>query len=66
MTENPKSCGKDEYFALTSSAKAPISGKKVLVIGGTRFMGVQLVKQLIALGNDVYIATRGRKRMHLE
>ena len=61
-TENPKSCGKDEYFALTSSAKAPISGKKVLVIGGTRFMGVQLVKQLIALGNDVYIATRGRKK----
>ena len=62
VTENPKSCGKDEYFALTSSAKAPISGKKVLVIGGTRFMGVQLVKQLIALGNDVYIATRGRKK----
>lgn len=59
MANSLESCGGPEYAVLTSSAKAPISGRKVLVIGGTRFMGVQLVKQLIALGNDVTIATRG-------
>lgn len=62
MASSLKSCGLPEYAVLTSPAKAPISGRKVLVIGGTRFMGVQLVKELIALGNDVTIATRGRKR----
>lgn len=50
------------YYALTASANPPISGVRVLVIGGTRFMGLQLVKQLIALGNDVTIATRGRTK----
>lgn len=55
-------CGRPEYATLTTHAHAAISGRKVLVIGGTRFMGVQLVKGLIALGNDVTIATRGRKR----
>ena len=52
-------CGRPEYVALTSHAYAPISGRKVLVIGGTHFMGIQLVKELLALGNDVTIATRG-------
>ena len=62
MASGLESCGRPEYAALTRPARAPISGRKVLVIGGTRFMGVQLVKELIALGNDVTIATRGRKR----
>ena len=62
MASGLESCGRPEYAALTRPAKAPISGRKVLVIGGTRFMGVQLVKELIALGNNVTIATRGRKR----
>lgn len=62
VTENHERCGKREYYALTSPAKAPIAGLKVLVIGGTRFMGIQLVKKLIALGNDVTIATRGKKQ----
>lgn len=62
VTEDSERCGKKEYYALTSPAKPPVSGKKVLVIGGTRFMGVQLVKQLIALGNDVTLASRGHKK----
>ena len=61
-TNDSDKCGKKEYYALTSDAKAPISGAKVLVIGGTRFMGVHLVKNLIALGNDVTIASRGHKK----
>ncbi len=32
---------------------------KVLIIGGTRFMGVHLVKNLLAKGHNVTIATRG-------
>lgn len=61
-TNDSDKCGKKEYYALTSDAKAPISGAKVLVIGGTRFMGVHLVKNLVALGNDVTIASRGHKK----
>lgn len=52
-------CGGTEYAVLTSSAKAPISGLNVLVVGGTRFMGICLVKELLAKGNKVTIATRG-------
>ena len=62
MATSIASCGRPEYAVLTSPAKAPISGRKVLVIGGTRFMGVQLVKKLLALGNDVTIATRGHRK----
>ena len=54
-------CGGIEYAALTSSAKAPISGLNVLVVGGTRFMGICLVKELLAKGNTVTIATRGNQ-----
>lgn len=35
--------------------------KKVLIFGGTRFFGKQLVKELIKEGYDVTIATRGIK-----
>lgn len=54
-------CGGPD-IALTNNAKASISGLNVLVVGGTRFMGIQLVKELIALGNNVTIATRGNVR----
>jgi nucleoside-diphosphate-sugar epimerase len=33
---------------------------KILVVGGTRFIGVHLVKNLLAEGHEVTIATRGR------
>ncbi len=65
-----KQCGSEEYVRLTGHAKPPISGLKVLVIGGTRFMGVCLVRELLSLGNNVTIATRGNKKdnfgMHVE
>ncbi|WP_288957494.1 polysaccharide pyruvyl transferase family protein [uncultured Desulfovibrio sp.] len=62
MTSDIRACGRPEYAALTSHAHAPISGRKVLVIGGTRFMGIQLVRELIAKGNEVTIATRGKAK----
>lgn len=37
-----------------------MQANRVLVIGGTRFFGITLVKRLIAAGHDVTIATRGR------
>lgn len=52
-------CGRKEYVAMTQHSNPTISGKNVLVIGGTRFMGVQLVKELLMRGNTVTIATRG-------
>lgn len=59
--DNLEQCGGIEYAALTSSAKAPISSLDVLVVGGTRFMGICLVKELLAKGNNVTIATRGNQ-----
>ncbi|MBO4783437.1 MAG: NAD-dependent epimerase/dehydratase family protein, partial [Lachnospiraceae bacterium] len=32
---------------------------KILVIGGTRFFGIHMVKELLIKGHDVTIATRG-------
>ena len=55
-------CGLPEYVALTNSANSPISGKKILVLGGTKLNGIELVKELVRLGNDVTIATRGRRK----
>lgn len=60
-TDSVDRCGGLEYVQLTSPANAPISGLNVLVIGGTKFMGVQLVKELLRRGNRVTIATRGNK-----
>lgn len=58
-TDMKRQCGSEEYVRLTSHSKPPISGLKVLVIGGTKFMGLELVRELLELGNDVTIATRG-------
>lgn len=57
--EDINQCGKKEYVALTNHAEPILSGANVLVVGGTRFMGVQLVRELLAKGNNVTIATRG-------
>ena len=32
---------------------------KILVIGGTRFFGIHMVKELLAKGHEVTLATRG-------
>lgn len=50
-------CG--QYTDITRNCKNPIAGKKVLVLGGTNFMGISLVNELLKLGNAVTIATRG-------
>ena len=50
------------YVQLTNNARFAVSGSSVLVIGGTRFMGVCLVNELINLGNRVTIATRGKTK----
>ncbi len=33
---------------------------KILVIGGTRFFGIHMVEELLAMGHEVTIATRGK------
>lgn len=50
------------FYKKSSDSNAPISGMNVLVIGGTRFIGIQLVRKLISLGNKVTIANRGNNR----
>lgn len=35
---------------------------KILVIGGTRFFGIHMVRELLAQGHDVTIATRGNAK----
>ncbi|MCL1883582.1 MAG: NAD-dependent epimerase/dehydratase family protein [Defluviitaleaceae bacterium] len=35
---------------------------KILVVGGTQFIGVHLVARLLAAGNEVTIATRGKAK----
>ena len=57
---NIKSCG--DYAKLTSYSEPSITAQKVLVIGGTRFMGIELVHELLKLGNEVTIATRGNTK----
>lgn len=54
------SCG-DKNIRRTSTAKAPLSCSDVLVVGGTKFMGVKLVEELLKRGNNVTIATRGNR-----
>ena len=54
--------GSSDYVLNTNNAKASISGLDVLVVGGTKFMGVQLVYELISRGNNVTIATRGNRK----
>lgn len=48
------------YAKHSSYAEQPLYGKKVLVVGGTNFIGPYLVKRLLELGNKVTIATRGQ------
>ncbi len=51
-----------EYAVETKDTKPSLYGSNVLVIGGTRFTGLQLVKELLARGNQVTIATRGNTK----
>lgn len=42
---------------------AAVEPKKVLMMGGTRFIGVYLARDLIAQGHDVTLFTRGKKEV---
>ena len=55
-------CGQPFYVGCTGAGNNPIAGKNVLVIGGTRIMGTALVNRLLALGNHVTVANRGKSR----
>ena len=39
---------------------------KILVVGGTRYFGIPMVKALLAKGHDVTIATRGNAKVDFE
>lgn len=62
ISEDICSCGRSKYRMRTNEAKHSISGKNVLVIGGTRFMGIHLVAELLANGNNVTVANRGNSQ----
>lgn len=47
----------------TPIASASLSGKRILVIGGTRFSGLYLVHELTRRGADVVILNRGSKQI---
>ncbi|PSC76107.1 Chloroplast stem-loop binding of 41 kDa chloroplastic [Micractinium conductrix] len=40
---------------------AAVAPKKILMLGGTRFIGVYLARQLIEAGHEVTLLTRGKK-----
>ena len=39
---------------------------KVLVVGGTRFFGIPMIKSLLANGHDVTVATRGNAKVDFD
>jgi len=40
---------------------AAVAPKKILMLGGTRFIGVYLARQLVEAGHEVTLLTRGKK-----
>lgn len=60
ITNNIEECGPESYRVLTNDIKPKLNGKKVLVIGGTRFIGIRLVQELFMNGNFVTVANRGK------
>ncbi|KAL4458794.1 hypothetical protein ABPG75_013659 [Micractinium tetrahymenae] len=45
----------------TTVMSANVAPKKILMLGGTRFIGLYLARQLIEAGHDVTLLTRGKK-----
>ncbi|GFR42483.1 hypothetical protein Agub_g3278, partial [Astrephomene gubernaculifera] len=52
-----------EQLSNESSQSAPVEPKKILMMGGTRFIGLYLARQLVAAGHDVTLFTRGKKQV---
>ena len=53
-------CGR--YAQKTKAIQPKLSGRNVLVIGGSQNNGIALVNKLLELGNKVTVANRGHKR----
>lgn len=47
--------------SLRASVYAGSTGKNILILGGTRFIGVYLARQLVEEGHSVTLLTRGKK-----
>lgn len=47
--------------AVPVAASASVAPKKILMLGGTRFIGVYLARMLVEAGHEVTLLTRGKK-----
>jgi nucleoside-diphosphate-sugar epimerase len=56
----PAGKGRAARLAVTCSATEP---KKILMMGGTRFIGVFLARELVKQGHEVTLYTRGKKAL---
>ncbi|BDA44971.1 probable UDP-glucuronic acid decarboxylase 1 [Coccomyxa sp. Obi] len=48
---------------LTATRVTAAANKEVLILGGTRFIGVYLARQLVEAGHEVTLLTRGKKEV---
>lgn len=49
-----------------SSKSSGVEPKKILMMGGTRFIGLYLARQLVEQGHEVTLFTRGKKKVAYE
>ncbi|GLI66076.1 hypothetical protein VaNZ11_009795, partial [Volvox africanus] len=49
-----------------SSSSSSVEPKKILMMGGTRFIGLYLARQLVQAGHEVTLFTRGKKKVAYE
>ncbi|KXZ51721.1 hypothetical protein GPECTOR_11g169 [Gonium pectorale] len=48
------------------SSSSSVEPKKILMMGGTRFIGLYLARQLVEAGHEVTLFTRGKKKVAYE
>ncbi|KAG2432970.1 hypothetical protein HXX76_008698 [Chlamydomonas incerta] len=53
-------------YGSSSKSSSGVEPKKILMMGGTRFIGLYLARDLIAQGHDVTLFTRGKKKVASE
>eukprot|EP00252_Welwitschia_mirabilis_P011403 TRINITY_DN2563_c0_g1_i1.p1 TRINITY_DN2563_c0_g1~~TRINITY_DN2563_c0_g1_i1.p1 ORF type:complete len:404 (+),score=73.55 TRINITY_DN2563_c0_g1_i1:277-1488(+) len=63
-------CRSSRSVAAKAASGNPVPPKKILIMGGTRFIGVYLTRMLIKAGHEVTLFTRGKapitKKLHDE
>lgn len=57
----PSRAARQSATATTTVMSAAVAPKKVLMLGGTRFIGVYLARLLVEAGHEVTLLTRGKK-----